>query len=78
MRNSSSGCLCLLALLFAAALPAAAQTTFASVTGTVTDATGAVVAGASVVAVHAETNYRYTAQSNATGAYTLAQLREGV
>lgn len=59
-------------------MPANAQTTFASITGTVTDATGASVAGAQVVAVHLESNYRYTAQSNAAGTYTLAQLREGV
>lgn len=67
-----------LALIVAAACPAAAQTTFGSITGAITDASGAVVAGASVVAVHLESNYRYTAQSNATGAYTLGQLREGV
>ncbi len=65
-------------LLLVAALPAGAQTTFASITGTVNDATGAAVPGASVVAVHRDSNYRYTAQSNATGAYTLAQLLEGV
>lgn len=70
----------LLVTLFMPALimPAHAQTTFASITGTVTDATGASVAGAQVVAVHLESNYRYTAQSNAAGTYTLAQLREGV
>jgi hypothetical protein len=62
----------------AACVPAAAQTTFASITGTITDSTGAVVPGASVVAVHTESNYRYTGQSNAAGAYTLGQLREGV
>lgn len=63
--------------LTAAAVPVAAQTTFASITGTVTDQTGALVAGASVVAVHLESSYRYPAESNAAGAYTLAQLREG-
>jgi hypothetical protein len=63
--------------LLAAASPAGAQTTFASITGTVTDATGALVAGAQVAAVHGESNYRYAAQSNASGTYTLAQLREG-
>jgi len=60
------------------ALPCAAQTTFASITGTVTDATGAAVPGASVEAVHQASNYRYATQTNAIGAYTLAQLREGV
>src|SRR6266404_1829093 len=66
------------ALLVAAAAPARAQTTFAAITGTITDATAATVAGAQVVAVHRGNNYRYTAASNAAGAYTLAQLREGV
>src|SRR2546422_7062139 len=66
------------ALLVAAAAPAGAQTTFAAITGTITDATGAAVASAQVVAVHHGSNYRYTALSNAAGAYTLAQLREGV
>jgi hypothetical protein len=65
-------------ILSAGMLRLAAQTTSASITGTITDATGAAVPAASVVAVHMDSNYRYTAQSNATGAYTLAQLREGV
>ena len=54
------------------------QTTFATITGTVTDATGAAIPGASIVAVHRDSNYRYTAESNAAGAYTVPQLREGV
>ena len=57
--------------------PALAQTTFATITGTVTDPTGSVVPHAAVEAVHAASNYRYTAQSNEAGVYTLAQLREG-
>ncbi|HYI97209.1 MAG TPA: carboxypeptidase-like regulatory domain-containing protein, partial [Bryobacteraceae bacterium] len=68
----------LLASFVATATPAAAQTTFASITGTITDASGAIIPGAPVIAVHAESNYKYTAQSNAAGAYTLGQLREGV
>lgn len=58
-------------------LPAAAQTTFATITGTVTDSTGAAVPGAAVTAIHKESNYKYSAQSNAAGTFTLAQLREG-
>lgn len=64
-------------LLIAAGVPAAGQTTFASITGTVTDPSGAPVPAASIVAVHRDSNYRYTAQSNEAGTYTLAQLREG-
>src|SRR4030095_626082 len=48
------------------------------ITGTVADASGAAVAGAAITAVHRDSNYRYTATSNASGAYTFAQLREGV
>jgi hypothetical protein len=57
---------------------AAAQTTFGSITGTVTDATGAAIPGAAIEAVHRDTGYRYSSQSNEIGIYTLAQLREGV
>jgi hypothetical protein len=54
-----------------------AQTTFASITGTVTDAGGAVIPNVSIEATHVRSNYKYTAVSNAAGAYTLSQLREG-
>lgn len=60
-----------------AAEPALAQTTFASITGAVTDPNGAAVPGASIEATHLQSNYRYTAQSNEIGHYTLSQLREG-
>ncbi len=60
-----------------AAAAAYGQTTFASITGSVTDSAGAVVPGVNVEATHVQTNYVYTATSNATGAYTLSQLREG-
>src|SRR6266566_1094143 len=68
-------------LLVAAALAAQgntfAQTTFATITGLVTDPNGAVIAGAQVTATKVDSNYRYTARSNEVGYYTLAQLREG-
>src|SRR5205823_6009669 len=53
------------------------QTTFATITGTVTDASGLPLPGASVEAVQAESGYRYQAQTNDQGVYTLANLREG-
>lgn len=68
-------------LLFAAALlipSAAGQTTFATITGTVTDPGGAIVPGAQLTATHVESNYSYTALSNDSGNYTIPQLREGV
>ncbi|MEZ5403747.1 MAG: carboxypeptidase-like regulatory domain-containing protein [Bryobacteraceae bacterium] len=64
-------------LLLAPAL-APAQTTFAVITGSVTDPGGAAVPGATVEVTHVASNYNYTTQSNESGVYTLAQLREGV
>jgi len=65
-----------LALLLAG--PAAqAQTTLATITGSVADPTGAAIAGATVEATHLATGYRYQAVSNELGQYTLSQLREG-
>ena len=61
----------------AAALGGRAQTTFGSITGNVTDANGAIVAGATIEATHVRSNYRYTARSNEVGNFTLPQLREG-
>lgn len=57
--------------------PLPGQTTFATITGTVTDPNGAVVPGATLVATHVQSNYRYTAVSNEVGHYTLGQLRDG-
>ncbi|MCW5978722.1 MAG: carboxypeptidase regulatory-like domain-containing protein [Bryobacteraceae bacterium] len=54
-----------------------AQTTFATITGTVNDATGAVIPGVTVIARHLATGFETTTQSNDAGIYTLAQLREG-
>jgi len=62
-------------LLFCAA--ANGQTTFATITGTVTDPTGAVVPGATVTATNTLTNIKTTATSNEAGNYTLSQLKEG-
>jgi hypothetical protein len=53
------------------------QTTFATITGTVTDASGSAVAGAVVAAIHTATNSQTRATTNEAGIYTLAQLREG-
>src|SRR5260370_23168000 len=63
--------------LFGMAATAYSQTRLASITGTVTDATGGVVRGATVSATNVETNLKTTAKSNADGNYTIAQLKEG-
>ncbi|MBI4877623.1 MAG: TonB-dependent receptor, partial [Acidobacteria bacterium] len=56
---------------------ASGQTTFATITGVVTDPNGAVVPGVAITATHARSNYVYTAKSNEVGNYTLPQLLEG-
>jgi Carboxypeptidase regulatory-like domain len=64
-------------MLVSLSATAYSQTTFASITGTVTDATGAVVPGATVTATNVATNIRTSTQTNEAGNYTIAQLKEG-
>ncbi len=66
-----------LVLALSAAFSANGQTTFASITGNVTDSSGASVPGAKIIATHLESNYVYTSESNSAGNYTVSQLREG-
>ncbi|HEY6342829.1 MAG TPA: carboxypeptidase-like regulatory domain-containing protein [Bryobacteraceae bacterium] len=53
------------------------QTSLASVTGTITDSTGAVVANAPVTVKNVENGQVYTAASSDTGNYTVSQLPIG-
>src|SRR5437773_5371786 len=69
--------LCVSVLLFGLTATVYSQTTFASITGTVTDATGAVVPNATVTATSVQTNIKTTAKSNEDGNYTVAQLKQG-
>jgi len=55
----------------------AAQTTFASITGTVTDSSGAVIRQAAVTATNVETSVVTKTTTNDNGVYTVGQLREG-
>ena len=55
----------------------AAQTTFATITGSVTDSSGAVVRGAAVTATNVETSVVTKTTTNEDGVYTVSQLREG-
>src|SRR5689334_14835037 len=54
-----------------------AQTTFATITGTITDPTGLPLAGARISSVQVETGYKLDVRSNETGVYLLPNLREG-
>ena len=78
MRSRLSGLAVLLAsLLFAPQLFAQATVSLASLNGTVLDASGRVVVGATVTARDTSTNRTYTAQSNADGYYFLPSLPPG-
>jgi hypothetical protein len=63
------------AVLFCSA--AYSQTTFATITGTVTDSTGAVVPNVQVTATNVETNIKTESKSNDSGVFTIPQLKEG-
>ena len=54
-----------------------AQSTFGSITGTVTDATGAAVPETTITAVHKTAGLTYTTRANTAGVYTLPDLRDG-
>ena len=69
--------LLLLALGFFAPAVAFAQTGAASLTGIVTDDSGAAVPGATVTATNQATNVEYTAVSNDAGNYTVTSLPVG-
>src|SRR5438094_720967 len=70
--------LCTAALALTLGASGFGQTTFATITGSVTDPNGSAITGVTVEAVHLGSNYRYTAKSNEAGIYTIGQLREGV
>ena len=54
-----------------------AQTTYATLTGTVTDSSGGVIKGAVVVATNVDTSVTTKTTTNSEGVYTVPQLREG-
>jgi len=65
------------ALLAALAGPARAQETTGTITGTVTDQSGAVLPGVSVIAKHVQTGRTAEAVTNGAGQYGLALLQPG-
>ena len=66
-----------LSLLLASALPASAQT-FGQITGQVTDASGAILVGASVTVTNTQTNAVREAQTNTSGSYVFPTLLPGM
>src|ERR1700684_1756788 len=67
----------LLAAVFAVLAPARAQETTGSINGSVTDASGAALAGATVTATDVARGTAYPAQTNNDGAYYLTHLPIG-
>src|SRR5437879_205175 len=63
--------------IFVFSITALAQTDRGTITGTVSDATGAVIPGAAIEAKNVQTGAVYQAGSSETGNYTLAQLPAG-
>ena len=78
-RSSTAFCCFLLAFLVVAATLQCAwsQEVTASITGTVTDPSGAAVSGATVTATSVERGQNYTATTNDSGLYRIAQLPVG-
>jgi len=65
------------AALFCACLPLFAQTNAGTITGTVFDATQAVIEGVKVTAHNLATNVAQPATTNASGVYSLPALEPG-
>lgn len=66
------------ALFVSVAVAAMAQVPTGEITGTVTDPTGAVVAGATITLTHPATNTRRIVSTNTAGVYSLPALQPGV
>src|SRR5438552_2104217 len=73
---------CVLALVFAGSAaftsPSCAQTTNATVSGQVTDPSGGLVPGVTVVLTNLNTNVSYTTKTNNDGIYRFAAVQPGV
>lgn len=77
MMTHSRRLLFALAALVMGMQPLCAQSTYGTITGVVTDSTGAVLPNVAIEGMEIGSGYKYTAQTNDSGTYTLAQLREG-
>ena len=76
MTRSHIHWMCSLALMVASSsIPLAAQNETGSITGHVTDSSGAVVTGATITVTDLGTNVARTAKSGSSGEYTFSSLR---
>ncbi len=78
MRNGLQRYLLVLLTVGLFALPALGQGSAGSLSGTVTDPKGAVVAGATVTVKNTATNQEFSTQTNNDGAYSIPTLSSGV
>lgn len=76
-RTFLAGILPVLVALFLLEPAGYSQTIFSTITGTVTDATGAVVPNATITVTNTQTGIQSIMQSNDVGNYTISQLKEG-
>ena len=77
MKKSSFLCVCLSALLFAAGALGMAQTTTATLSGQVTDESGAVLPGAQLTVSNTATGVSRTLVTDAGGRFVAPQLAPG-
>jgi len=78
MRNIRLATVVLLSLVAVFVAPTAVQAQTASITGTVNDATGAMVPSAKVTARNTETNSARSTQTTDTGTYRITNLMPGI
>jgi len=77
-RSLFQKCLCIVALFTLALLPAVAQTAASgTIAGTVTDASGAAIAGAAVVITDTDTGAVHNVTTNGDGSFVLPFLQSG-
>src|SRR4051794_18337044 len=69
--------ICALLACFVGTVPSAAQQVTATITGQVTDPSGAAVAGAKVTATDTQRGTQYSAQTNSDGRYTISNILVG-
>ena len=77
VAGAGAGLACVVALMAPARQAAAQGVTTGSIGGTVTDASGAPVAGASVIAIHTPSGTNYEATTRADGRYFIPNMRVG-